>query len=133
MLLDVASSSGRSGRSGQPRRPPQNDDFGALLAAGLLLGVGLIAASAARDENERRREAFRAKLGGSFHTLGVTLVAATLGRGANNVAFWDVTLQWPAGEMLGARVPLPPTIEPYSDQALSVVVDNVAKSILNRG
>jgi hypothetical protein len=110
-------------------------DFGALLAAGLRgLGGGMGAASAARDENERRREAFRSRLRsrlrGSFAKAGAALVAATLGRGVGNAPIWLVTLHSPAG-LSSTRVRLSPSTEPYSEEALRTVVASVRSTLLS--
>ena len=106
--------------------PPVKGDFGALLAAGLLgLGLGMTAASSTRNENERRRNEFRATLHRAFWQQGLALIAATLGRGPNNQAFWDLTLQWPSGDVSRRRVPLPVSVQPYSGEAAKVVLENV--------
>jgi hypothetical protein len=111
------------------RRHGREDEFGALLVAATVFGVAgaLVAASGVRDANARRREAFRDRMRASIGVLGVEMVAATLGRGANNAPFWDVTIQWPMGEVAGTRILLPPSAEPYSDQALASVAERVAK------
>lgn len=102
------------------------DDFGALLVGGLLgVGIGLMLASSTRDENERRRNEFRARLQQALYARGLALIAATLGRGPNNQAFWDITLQWPTGDVSRLRVPLPATVSPYSAEAEKFVLANV--------
>lgn len=111
------------------RQAVNDDDFGVLLAGGLLLGLGLLAASAAREKNERRREAFRKLLQESFQSRGLVFVSATLGRGSGNVPFWDITAQSPTGEVVSSRVPLPATTEPYSAQALASVVQHVEREL----
>lgn len=115
------------------RQAVDDDDFGVLLAGGMLLGLGLLAASAVRDKNERRREAFRKRLQESLQSRGIVFVSATLGRGAHNVPFWDVTTQSPTGVVVSSRVALTTTTEPYSDQALASVVQCVEGELTGHG
>lgn len=118
--------------AGRVKRQAVDDDteaFGVLLAGGVLLGLGLLAASTVREKNERRREAFRARLQESLRSHGIVFVSATLGRGANNAPFWDITTQSPTGEVVSSRIPLTLITEPYSDQALASVIQGVQQEL----
>jgi hypothetical protein len=114
------------------RQAVDDDDFGVLLAGGMLLGLSLLAASAVREKNERRREAFRKRLQESLQSRGIVFVSATLGRGPSNVPFWDITTQSATGEVVGSRVPLTATTEPYSEEALTSVVQRVEGELIGK-
>jgi hypothetical protein len=114
------------------RQAVDDDDFGVLLAGGMLLGLSLLAASAVREKNERRREAFRKRLQESLQSRGIVFFSATLGRGPSNVPFWDITTQSATGEVVGSRVPLTATTEPYSEEALTSVVQRVEGELIGK-
>lgn len=82
----------------------------------------LSAASSSRDENERRRAEFAARLRDLVAMRGLRLLSADLGRGPENRAFWDLSLQWPGGEVSACRVSLGDEIAPYSDEALGAAL-----------
>ncbi|MCC6526977.1 MAG: hypothetical protein IT373_30295 [Polyangiaceae bacterium] len=107
------------------------DNFGLLLAGGILLGIGLLAASGSQGNAEQRRRRFEEDLRRALAELGVSFVAAALGRGRQNEPFWDVTLQSALGETWTERVRLPGGEDPFSSAAVGRVRDAVRQVMLD--
>ena len=107
--------------------PEEDEDFGGLLAAGLLVvGVGLLAAAAAKNHNDSKRAAFRQGLEAALRVHGVVLLGATLGRQAGNRLFWDVTVQNQTAQIWTQRIELSAGVEAYSQTTRDVIVQNLA-------
>lgn len=137
---DVASMASRKRPRHTPSAPPvlpppsrvRDGGFGLLLATGLVVGAaGLLAASALQLASEERRKGFREKLAHAIlPRTGETLISATLGRGADNRAFWDLTLEDGYRRLRTVRV-YPTEIDVYSDRtcidAAAAVADTRAQ------
>jgi hypothetical protein len=105
---------------------PKDDDFGALLAIGLLaVGAGLVAAAATKNTNEAKRTAFHQGLAHALLANGLVLIAVTLGRGTGNQPFWDVTVQNALAQQWTQRVPLAAGTDAYAPATRDYVVAQV--------
>lgn len=110
----------------------RDDDFGLLLAGGLLLGFGLIAAAQTKESNEARRARFEARVREAVEAkVRAKLTALTLGRGKENRPLWDVTLL-ANGAVWTVRVPLQVGAEPYGDEAIEQIVETLARRLEER-
>lgn len=103
----------------------RGDDFGLLLASGILLGVGLLAASEGQGRAEHRRQRFEDAVRNALVAGGVSLVGAALGRGRDNAPFWELTLESVEG-VWTQRVDLDRGMEPFAPAA----VDRIREAVL---
>lgn len=108
---------------------PKDEGFGALLALGLAgVAVGLLAASIARDSSEERRRTFKEHLAGALREqTGQILLGATLGRGADNHAFWELTLQDGHAQLWSVRVPLEISTDPYDQSTHDKLIETIVQ------
>jgi len=110
----------------------QDDDFGSVLAAGLLgVGAGLLLASTMRDRNEGRREAFRLGLAAAVAARNLQLRGSTLGRTPDNRPVWLLTLGDPF-RIRSFRARMAENVDPYSSDALSSVVNQLDLAVSGR-
>jgi len=103
------------------------DGYGPALALGLIGGGLLLAASSAKQERDLRRETFRFHLDKALSKQGIQLKSATLGRGAENVPVWLVTVLRPAG-LQTLRFPLSSKEDPYEPSWVPSLVNAFFRS-----
>jgi hypothetical protein len=107
----------------------RDDDFGVLLAGGILLGLGLLAASGSKETAEARRRRFEASVRDKLQHRNVRLESLTLGRGRENEPFWDLLLDVPAAGLRTVRETLPVGTDPYADSVPARLSDAVEKQL----
>lgn len=105
----------------------KDDDFAALLVAGGLLGLGVLAV--AYQNNEERRKAFLENLETELRAHGLAYASATFGRAAENRPVWRVTLHTRDGGVQTHRVLLPAGTEPYAVATCKQVVERVVAEV----
>jgi hypothetical protein len=112
-----------------PRKKPPESDYAILLAAGLAFGGAvLLTAAAESNAREERRRLFRERLTRELQEQSSqTLVGATLGRGPDNLAFWDLTLQDRVAQLWSIRVPLGPGADPYDQSTHEKLLESVGE------
>ncbi|XXT22057.1 hypothetical protein WME94_10910 [Sorangium sp. So ce429] len=105
------------------RAAPEKDDFAALLVAGGLLGLGVLAMT--YQDNEQRRQAFLGRLAAGLQAHGLAYASATFGRAAGNQPVWRVTLHTRDGGVRTHRVLLAEGTQPYAESTCDQVVARV--------
>ncbi len=130
--LDEASSLSIGGVSSfcyPPRMAKRGDDFGVLLAGGILLGMGLLAASSSKQSAEARRQQFEERIRSGLASLGLLLESVSPGRGRENEPFWDVLVQIPGGALWKGRARLAVGADPYAPGVPDLVLGYVARTL----
>lgn len=94
--------------------PKKDDDYGALLAAGLLAGVGLLAASSAGDTRAKRRQNYRSAVADELRRRGFELRSMTLVRRAGNRPFWRLIADDATRQPWTLEVPVAKSADPFS-------------------
>lgn len=109
--------------------PKKEQDFGTLLAAGLLgVGTGLAAAAALKASHETRRARFRQELGSRVQRSGYQLAQASLGLSPRGNHVWSLLLEVPM-QYIPLRLALPKGMNPYSIEAMNLLENHVSSGV----
>ena len=110
---------------------PKNKDWTTGLAvAGLAIGAGLLGATLWQASEQRQR--FRQDLASALLARGLDYVSAELGRRANDIPVWHVTVQHPTRGIYSLSVAFQGDTDPYSTETLERLVQRIVRHLNKR-